>query len=348
MVADGKVMVVGGGVAGLSAALQLADQKISTLLVEKEHGLGGHAALYACKATETCVSCGACIVEEKRDRVAAHSGIEVMTQSRVSAITRGDRFSVVISKETSAGGTDEIAREVDAVIISAGFEPFNPQSKPYGYRRLKNVVTHLELEKILRQKSLPERPSDGKVPANMAFIQCVGSRDAQLGHLWCSKVCCASAMRMARLIRMRLPQTAITIFYIDIQTFGKEFQRFYNALRGEVTLVRTIPGDIFPAEAGRLRVTYYESGLGESRDELFDLVVLAVGMTPVGDSRSISDMFEIPLDPGGFLPESHSAAPAPAGVFAAGAVCGPMSIAESLASGIEAAVKASEYIMATT
>ena len=97
------------------------------------------------------------------------------------------------------GSSEE--RQTDALVFATGFKPFDPRDKPYGYGIFKNVVTNLDLEKMLRKTGRLERPSDGAAPARMAFIQCVGSRDAKLGHLWCSKVCCGSALRMARLLK---------------------------------------------------------------------------------------------------------------------------------------------------
>ena len=140
--------------------------------------------------------------------------------------------------------------EVDAVVVATGFSPFDPRDKPYGHGRFANVVSSLEAERLLHDASPLKRPSDGKPARRIAFIQCVGSRDAQLGHLWCSKICCGSSMRMARLLQARQAETEITFFYIDLQTFGRDFDAFYRQARQRMTLIRAIPGEIHSTAAG--------------------------------------------------------------------------------------------------
>jgi len=179
----------------------------------------------------------------------------------------------------------------------------------------------------------------------MAFIQCVGSRDAKLGHLWCSKVCCASALRMVRLIKNRRPETEMTFFYIDVQTFGQEFQRFYEDVRKEIHMVRAIPGDVYRNPDDRLTVVYYDVNSEQSREEPFDMLVLSIGITPATDVLDLAAKVNLPTGTSGFLPVTANAgSPETPGVFAAGTVCGPMSIAESVAAGFRAAQAAASYL----
>jgi heterodisulfide reductase subunit A len=337
-----SVLIIGGGIAGLTAAEQLAAMKIRTVLVEKQTVLGGYAAGYACKATHACVKCGACVVAEALHKVCADPSVEVLTDSHVTGVVRGERFGIVVHR-ACARMQGDLTREADAVILSTGFKPFDPQSKPYGYGRFPNVVTNLELERILREQSIPVRPSDGKPPERIAFVQCVGSRDEHLGHLWCSKVCCASALRTAGLIKLRRPQIEITLFYIDVQSFGKDFQTFYEGIRDDIIMVRALPGDVFPAAGDRLRMVYFDPKGRQSREELFDLVVLSVGITPAADNRELARLFQLTLEQNGFLPGF----PGP-GVFSAGTARGPMSIAESIVSAGQAALHAAEYLRRNT
>ncbi len=333
-----NVLIIGGGIAGLTAANRLADMQIGSILVENQSVIGGHAGGYACKATEACVKCGACLVVEAGRSVLANPAVEVMTGSRITAVEHSGRFRLAIRQEYS-GKCEDLAREADAVILACGFQPFDPRPKPYGYGRLANVLTNLELERMLRDQSIPLRPSDHRTPDRIAFVQCVGSRDRQLGHLWCSKVCCASALRLARLIKTRCPQVDITFFYIDIQTFGKDFQDVFSRIKEDFTLVRTLPGDVFPAENDRLRVAYFDPGDRQGKEDLFDLMVLSVGITPAAENLPLARQFQLTPEPSGFWPIS----PGP-GVFCAGTVCGPMSIAESIASAGQAALHAAGYI----
>ena len=395
--ADKNVLIIGGGVAGLSAAVELADFDIQVELIEKSNFLGGHAIGYACKAiNNTCVKCGACMVEEKLHSTITHPHINIFTASQVQNISKNHRFSASIQQEplyidpekcTNCGlcfdrcpvdgatlqgfsksnhpfyainkekclyfkdqscticrdecpetaidlnkKASEHNIETDAVLISAGFQPFNPKDKPYGYGRFKNVVTGLDLESMLKQSGLVKKPSDNMPPDRTAFIQCVGSRDAKLNHLWCSKVCCGSALRMSRLIRERHPETEITFFYMDVQTFGKDFEQFYKNVQKEVRMIRVIPGDIIETDGQRLKVNYVDNHTHKTLEEVFDLVVLSVGITPCQDIGTTSGLLGIEPDDTGFVrSDDKKTSASVTGVFAAGTVRGPMSIPETIA-----------------
>ncbi len=345
MASKEEVLIIGGGVAGLSAALGLSQLGIRSVLVEKQAGLGGFAAQYACKATTACVACGACMVMERISRAVADPNIEVLTGSRVERISRTQGFEALIGGAAGDGRPAGQTRTAAAVILACGFKPFDPENKPYGYKRFANVVTNLELEKMLRAHGVPLRPSDGAAPARMAFVQCVGSRDASLGHLWCSKVCCASALRMARLIKMRRPATEMTFFYIDIQTFGERFQGVHEEIRRDFRMIRALPGDVFQAADESLTVVYYDSQGRQSLEVPFDMLVLSVGITPAGDAIDLAAMAGLPIGPAGFVPAAATGRPqSAAGVFAAGTVCGPMSIAEAVGAGDSAARAAAAYL----
>ncbi len=223
------------------------------------------------------------------------------------------------------------------MLIATGFTAFDPSPKPYGYGKMPDVITTLEAERILKRQSVLKRPSNGMAPEKIAFIQCVGSRDHQLGHNWCSKICCGSALRMARLIQHRSPSVEVTIFYIDVQTFGRDFESFYAQSRSQIRMVRAIPGDIFPAENNRLRVAYFDPRKAEAAEALFDMVLLATAITPGDDNRLLAEMTGLPLgDTGFFLPQDAARGDRIQGFFTAGTALGPMSISESIASAQEA------------
>ena len=317
-----KVLVIGGGIGGMTAALVLARFGIEVDIVERNRRLGGHAAAFACKALGACVKCGACLVAETLDAAVTHPRISAHTDSRLEAITGGDRFVHTIR---NTQGTS-IRGDADAVVIAAGFRTFDPSNKPYGYGRFPNMITNLDLERMLRTNAKAIRPSDGEAPKRIAFIQCVGSRDAKLGHLWCSQFCCGAALRAARLIRHRQPQTDITIFFIDIQTFGRDFESFYRQSQSEFRFIRAIPGDAFQLEDSGIRLAYMDDASRQSREEVFDLVVLSTGMVPPEGLAQTADDLGLTLAPSGYV-----GAQSRRGVFAAGAVRGPMRIAETIA-----------------
>ena len=181
----------------------------------------------------------------------------------------------------------------------------------------------------------------------MAFIQCVGSRDASLDHLWCSKVCCGSSLRMARLLKHRQPQLETTIFYIDIQTFGKDFQSFYSTTRETIQFQRTIPADIFENPDHTLSLTYADDTRHESRQAVFDLVILSVGMTPNPEAvQHVAGLRLETTSEGFFEPVCADDPPKCQGIFATGSATGPMSIAETIANAGHTATAVLSFLQA--
>jgi heterodisulfide reductase subunit A2 len=408
--ADKNVLIIGGGVAGLSAAVEFANLGIHVDLVEKSDFIGGHAISYACKAIHnTCVKCGACMVEEKLQSAVSHPNIKILTGSQVQNISKNSQFSASIRQEPqyidrekcincglcldrcpvdrailqgfsknnhpfyavnkerclyfkdqsctickdecpeTAIDLDKNASEqpieADAVLIAIGFQPYNPEDKPYGYGRFKNVVTGLELEGMIKRTGWVKKAGDNKTPEQIAFIQCVGSRDAKLNHLWCSKVCCGSALRMARLVKERQPETEITFFYMDVQTFGKDFEQFYRVTREDIRMIRAIPGDFYETDDQRLKVNFVNNLTHETMEELFDLVVLSVGITPIEDIGNMSRMFKIGPDEFGFLKtDDKGISVSKNGIFTTGTVQGPMSIPETIADAGSAVWKIIQFL----
>ena len=408
---DKTVVVIGSGVAGLSAALELAQFDISVEIIEKSDFPGGHAIRFACKATDQCVKCGACMVEEKLDQAMRNSRIRILTGSRIESISKTERYAICLNQKPkyidaqkcSACGVclhqcpqdgaiiqgvsrnhspffaidekeclyladqscrrcqeacpekaimldaraGQVACEADAIVLATGFSLFNPQNKPYGYGVFKNVVTNMELEEIVRREGRVVRPSDGRPAQKIAFIQCVGSRDAKLNHLWCSKICCGSALRMAGLINARQPESEISFFYIDVQTFGRDFVPFYRRVQEEVRMIRAIPGDIFETPEGQLRVTYITGQTHETIEENFDCVVLSVGLQPCKENLEVVRQLNVKVGDSGFVTSSEIGGEAfNNGVFSAGAVGGPLSIAESIANAGETSLKILKYLEA--
>ncbi|MDF1591351.1 MAG: FAD-dependent oxidoreductase [Desulfobacterales bacterium] len=401
-----QVLVLGAGVAGLTAALEIARSHIPVRLIEKKPYLGGHAVHFTCKATTACVSCGACIIEDKLKAARSHPLIRITPNSRLAGVSGSPRLiadiengpeyiapekctrcgvciqkcpypgairpgysssdppfiteSCLFLKDQSCTLCQDICPSAainlqrqgslqklisDAVVIATGFQAFNPKDKPYGYGRFSDVVTSLDLERMLKRQGVVKRPSDGTLPQRIAFIQCVGSRDVKLGHLWCSRVCCASGLRMAMLIKKRQPRTQISFFYIDIQTFGSNFQQYYRELPRHMDLIRAIPGDIMKTDDNRLRLLFFDNRSRQQLEDTFDLVVLSVGIIPGKDTDALSGLFLLnPAETGFFpLPDSPEDA-ADKGIFVAGSACGPMNIAESAAHATRAAWRTVRFL----
>jgi heterodisulfide reductase subunit A len=150
---------------------------------------------------------------------------------------------------------------------------------------------------------------------------------------------------MAGLVKARRPETQITFFYMDVQTFGRDFSEFYAKIRKDVRLIRAIPGDIYPAADDQLRVTFLDNTSTEALQEEFDLVVLSVGMTPCQGLRETAAVLKVRLAETGFVQEADEACPhSERGVFMAGSVTGPMSIPESIASARKTAFEVAKYL----
>jgi heterodisulfide reductase subunit A len=233
-------------------------------------------------------------------------------------------------------------------VVASGFQAFDPVNRPrYGYGINRNLITALDLERMLREKGEVVRPSDNKAPERIAFIQCVGSRDHQLHHGFCSQVCCGYAMRMAEAIHYRRPNIEIAIFYMDIQNCGKGFSRFYERCKDHIRFVRFMPGDIFQGGGDQLVLCYANEQDGYAIRETFDLVVLSVGIMPGVSNVGLADMLKIDLDEHGFLASADSlddTSTSQPGIFLAGTAQGPKDIADSMAQAGRAARKVAQYL----
>jgi len=268
------VLIMGGGVSGMAAAQMLGDYDVSVHLVEKQERLGGHAAMWACMATETCVNCGACLSFEMAADVSSRPNITRHLSTVVSRVqTTEEGFDVALDNGRTL--------KVQKIIAATGFSPFNPDKiGSYHTDTLKSVITTATLNTLFKEEAVGGVLGDNPSP-DIAFIQCVGSRNRKIGRDYCSQVCCKVAMRHANKLLHLMPDARITIFYMDLQVIGKETRSFYDGLKPRVNLVQGVPAEILEnRETGKLRI------ITEDRDDLsrvareFDMAVLSVGMDP--------------------------------------------------------------------
>ncbi|MFC1834034.1 FAD-dependent oxidoreductase, partial [Thermodesulfobacteriota bacterium] len=232
----------------------------------------------------------------------------------------------------------------DAVVLAAGFTAFDPKEKPrFGYGWTPGVMTALELDSMLRKDGF--NPGDGDNAVNsVAFIQCVGSRDAKIGRNYCSQVCCGYALRLARVLRSRYPRIEPAMFYMDIQTFDRDFERRLEEAAREVRLIRAMPAEVRSAPDGRPEVSYTGPD-DKTVFESFDLVVLSVGMSPDSGLGRLAEIFGVGTDQDGFLgSDGHAVSTESTGVFVAGAVQGPKSIEEAVSHAMSTAGRVASYL----
>jgi heterodisulfide reductase subunit A2 len=324
---NSQVLIIGGGIAGITAALALSRLDIPVTLIEKSAILGGMVRSFCCKATEVCQQCGVCLLNDSLQALTKESNIEVLLQTEVIDLTLKATKFLYTYRRPEGGGEGR----AEALLLATGFTPFRAEDKPqFRYGILPNVVTGLDLEKQLRETGTVFRPSDHTLPTSVAFIQCVGSRDCLLNHLYCSQVCCAYALRMANLIKHQNPQIEITVFYMDIQTFGKDFPFFMERTKKQLHFIRAIPGEIQKGENDQVLLTFQDDDGTPSRKQAFDLAVLSVGITPGADHDFFKEKLRLPLNADGFLNRGNEVLYTDNGIFMAGTVRGPKGIAQSI------------------
>lgn len=401
-----SVLVIGGGIAGLSAAWELSRLGVHALLIEQGPFIGGHAAHLTCKATERCLKCNGCLVEDRLKAVSEERPFDIRVGTElISAERRGAGFIVsvrsgarwidpekctdcgkcfdafphlvirapthharpahaldlgriesldpeelvVLRAVCPQGAVDLTAKEtewsaeVGGVIVASGYQPFDPKALPrYGLGRLEGVLTGMDAERMLREEGRIVLGEDGGAPEKIAFVQCVGSRDPRVGREYCSRVCCGYALRMGLRIVHEVPETQVTVFYMDIQNFGKDFERHFEEARSRLRLLRGLPGDYYLSQNGRVSVGYFEEKGGTTVKEDFDLVILSVGMSPAGSNPSLAEKLGLGLSEGGFFVGGRGQ-PAP-GVVIAGSAEGPMDVSETISHAKRAALEMAAYL----
>ncbi len=340
-----RVLVIGGGTAGMASALDLVERGVEVFLIEKEKEIGGRAADYCCKATEKCNRCTACLVLQQKDKVMQEPLIHVLTSANVKDVTKNGRGF----KATVARGEDDIALEVQAVIVATGFDPYDLKRRSeFAYGLEENVISGLELEKALKEKG-SLTAAFGSGIKKIGFIQCVGSRDLSIGNGYCSRVCCMYAAKLAKIIRSELPDVEIDIFYMDFQSFGKGFSAFNQELResDKIKFIRAIPSKIYGFPYDRLTVRYTDSLVGKPCEDKYDLIVLSLAITPSEGTQEIAQQLGIALDDYGFMAgrsAQETVATNQAGVFLAGVCQGPKDIPQTIGHAKAAAGQAYLYL----
>jgi heterodisulfide reductase subunit A len=327
-------LVIGGGIAGLEAALDIAEAGYRVYLVEREECLGGNMARL--NRTFPTLESAAELLSQTISQVQEHPNIEVMTASEVIEV-EGYIGNFTVKVEVGQVGNLSAKLEVGAIVVATGYEPFDPRLKPeFAYGIYDNVITSLEFEQL----SYPSGPTRGKIevngrqPEDVVFIKCVGSRDKNLGNEYCSRVCCMYTAKQAYLVKEQIPDANVTIFYIDVRAFGKGFEEFYDRVRMEGIRYRRGNASEIYRKGKKLVVRAEDTLLSETLEVEADLVVLAVGMVPRHDVKDVASLLKLSRSPDGFFLEAHPKLrpidTTTDGVFLAGTCQGPKDITDTV------------------
>ncbi len=325
------VVVIGGGVAGLNAALDLADHGFKVYIVEKEAALGGLIP----RLHRLYPICSCCKVANRVIACQQHPSIEVFTESSLESVS-GSAPSFTLNIRTPSG-TKEI--QAGAIVVAPGMEPFDPSVyDTYAYTAFPNVITSLEFEWMQKpvgpNGGVVTRPSDGKEVKKVAWLQCVGSRDInKCDAPYCSSVCCMYALKEAMNLKDADPEADAVIFFMDMRTHGKGYEKFYDDAKEKgVRFVRTRIHSVERVAGSEDLVLEYVDEKGEKKEEVFDLVVLSVGLRPASDVKDIADKLGLKLNEYGYI-ESSELNPGEtnvSGVFVCGAATGPRDVFQSV------------------
>lgn len=340
------VLVIGGGPAGLEACRGLSDLGIPSVLVEKTDTLGG-TPIHARYATVTPYMKPA--AEAMADLIEAvdDSDLVDVRLNTVVTASRGDAPDLVV---TLHGEDGEQEVEVGAVILCTGFTHFDPgqETQMYGYYGHDDVITLVDAEAMFSDGEVV-RPSDGQPPKQACFIQCVGSRDRQIGNQWCSKVCCGIACKQAIEIRHLVPDCRVFVFYIDLRAYGFWEDDLYWKAQEEhnVAFVRGIVTEI-TKRGDKLLVKGEDTTLGRPVEVEMDLVILSVGMEPSEGTLQMAKVFDLPLEHHGWIevvgaPLDKVSTSRP-GIYAAGATTGPADLEDTVTSAGSAVMKAVGFL----
>jgi len=322
-----RALVIGGGIAGMTSALALANRGFEVVLVEKEEALGG--MLNNLNKLGPTMKEANELVEEKTRAVTGHSNITVFTNAKITEV-QGFIGKYKVDIETESG-----VKKIDigVIIVATGGRAFVPEGL-YNYDG-KRVVTQIEMEKLLK---------DGLDPGikNVVMIQCVGSRNEE--RPYCSRICCQTAVKNAILIRELNPDAKVSILYRDMQMYGVENEEMFRDSKAKgVRYLNYDPANPPQVEPDKVRV--YHALLGRDMDLPADMVVLSTPIVSQEDVEATSRLLRVPVDENGFFLEGHVKLKpldfATDGIFLCGSAHFPANIREAIAQGLGAASRAS-------
>jgi heterodisulfide reductase subunit A len=343
-----NVLVIGGGIAGMTAALELADAGNLVHIVEKDDHLGGNLARV--DLTAPYLYSARDLITERVTRIMANKKVKVHLKSKLTNLSGFiGNFKAQIQSVNGSPDEKKLDQvEIGNVVVCTGYKEFDASRVVhYGYGKLPNVITSFELEKMIRAGRIETK--DGKIPRYVAIIHCVGSRNQEF-HTYCSRVCCMTALKYAHEIKNANPDCYISDVYIDMHAFGKGHEDFYLQSSEAKTLFLMYEKDdrpvirlAGPKDNCEMLIEVNEKLSGEQIEIPADLIVLMVGMEAREDSHEIARIVNISQDKDGWFIESHPklepVATTTDGIFIAGTCVAPKDIPDTVAQARAAAAR---------
>ncbi len=332
------VIVIGGGIAGMQCAAELARGGVRVTILEKQSDTGGklrnwHKLFPSLTPAEE-------VLGGLNHALKRSSEIEVRTGCEAAGVTP-QRVTLATGEEL----------ECDAVVVATGFTLFDARIKEeYGYGIYDNVITSADLEQMFNSGTVSM--AGGGVPRRIAFLHCVGSRDEKVCQRHCSKVCCVTGVKQAMEMKELFPSADIFNFYMDIRMFGPGYEEMYREAqqRCNIHFVRGRISEVSPMIDGRLQIKAEDTLTGRPLKIGVDMLVLLIGMRANDMNTVLEERCGLKRQPSGFMQPRdqflHNTESNVPGIFYAGAVTAPKSVGESLNEGTAAARGVLDYLAA--
>ena len=334
-----QIAVIGAGTAGSEAARQLISLGYSVTLFEKENSIGGHVRQWH---------------KLFPDRKNASEVVDALFMEPSDQLTVKYDTEITSVKKESANflltASDETIMSADVVLLATGFDLFDAYKKEeYGYGIYDNVITSADLEDLFNSgKSLSER--FGHKPQRVGFVHCVGSRDEKAGNIYCSKVCCVTAVKQAMEVKELFPDAEVFCFYMDLRMFGRYYEEMYKEAQEKhhLQFIRGRLSEASENREGKVVIKVEDTLLGKPLKLTVDLLVLMTGMVSSQRTLQIRDSLGLAKVEDNFLKPTdshlHSNNSEIPGVFYAGCCTGPKNISDTLADARSAVLAMHQYL----
>jgi len=328
-----KVLIIGGGVAGLEASGILSNLGFNVTIIEETDRIGGKLNRWSHLFPSNRPSHE--VLNHLKHQVNRNTNI--LTNTKIEDII----FEDSVVKTTLNNG---FSLEANAVLISTGFELFDARKKEeYGYKIYENVITSADLE-LMFKEGKEIKTAKGTMPKKIGIIHCVGSRDEKVGNTYCSKVCCVTGVKQAMELKKHLPQCEIFNFYMDLRMFDRYFEDMFQEaqVKHHIQFIRGRLSEAFENPDGSVMIKVEDTLLGKPMKMNLDMLVLMVGMT-AGANSLLKEKLKLETGTDGFyIPaDEHlkSVFSKREGVFFAGACTGPKTIENTITEARAAALE---------